>query len=238
MLFLIVMKKSLKACIAYFTPFERVLWLCSVTLITVSSCLGKDFYPLSLIASLLGVTSLIFIAKGNFVGQIMIMIFSILYGIISIRAHYYGEMITYFFMSLPAAVFACVSWLKNPSKKGKHEVKIGNLSKEKWLICIGLSAIATVVLYFVLRYFNTNNLIVSTISVTTSMLAASLLFFRSPYYALAYVANDIVLIVLWISASITDLSYLPTVVCFATFLFNDTYSFINWTRMQKRQAQD
>lgn len=231
------MKKSLKACIAYFTPFERALWLCSVMLITVSSCLGKDFYPLSLIASLLGVTSLIFIAKGNFVGQIMMMLFSVLYGIISIRARYYGEMITYLFMSLPAAVFACISWLKNPSKQGKHEVKIGTLSAQKWLICAGLSIVATVILYFVLRYFETDNLIVSTVSVTTSMFAASLLFFRSPYYALAYVANDLVLIVLWVSASVHDLSYLPTVVCFATFLFNDTYSFINWTRMKKRQAQ-
>ena len=232
------MKKSFKDCIQYFTPFERVLWLCSVTLITVSSCFSKDFYPLSLIASILGVTSLIFIAKGNFVGQILIMIFSMLYGIISIRARYYGEMITYLFMSLPAALFACISWLKNPSKQGKHEVKIGTLSLRKWLICVGLSMIATIVLYFVLRHFNTNNLIVSTISVTTSMFAASLLFFRSPYYALAYVANDLVLIVLWISASVRDLSYLPTVVCFTTFLFNDTYSFINWTRMKKRQARD
>ena len=231
------MKKSLKEIIAYFTPFERVLWLCSVTLITVSSCLGKDFYPLSLIASILGVTSLIFIAKGNFVGQIMIMLFSILYGIISIRARYYGEMITYLCMSLPAAVFACISWLKNPSKQGKHEVQIGRLSTTKWLICAGLSAVATVLLFFVLRYFKTNNLLISTLSVTTSMLAASLLFFRSPYYALAYVANDLVLIVLWVSASIRDISYLPTVVCFTTFLFNDTYSFINWKRMQKRQTQ-
>ena len=232
------MKKSLKDCIAYFTPFERVLWLCSVTLITASSCVGGNVYPLSLIASLLGVTSLIFIAKGNFVGQILIIIFSILYGIVSIRARYYGEMITYVFMSLPAAVFACISWLKNPSKQCKHEVQIGTLSAKKCLICIGLSILSTVILYFVLRYFNTDNLIVSTISVTTSMLAASLLFFRSPYYALAYVTNDIVLIVLWVTASIHDTSYLPTVVCFTTFLFNDTYSFVNWTRMKKRQAHD
>ena len=167
----------------------------------------------------------------------MIIIFSIFYGIISIRAKYYGEMITYLFMSLPAAVCACISWLKNPSKQGKHEVQISTLSAKKWLICIGVSIVATALLYFVLRYFETNNLIVSTISVTTSMLAASLLFFRSPYYALAYVANDLVLIVLWTAASLRDISCLPTVVCFTTFLFNDTYSFINWTRMQKRQAE-
>ncbi len=232
------MKLAFKRFIGYFTPFERVLWLCSATLITVASCLSKDFYPLNWIASLLGVTSLIFIAKGNFVGQILIMLFSVLYGIIAIRAHYYGEMITYLFMSLPAAAFACITWLKNPSKQGKHEVQIGKLSAVKWLICFSLAATATPILYFVLRYFNTENLIVSTLSVTTSMLAASLLFFRSPYYALAYVVNDIVLIVLWVLASIRDLSYLPSVVCFTTFLFNDTYSFINWTRMQKRQANE
>lgn len=232
------MKKSLKDCIRYFTPFERALWLCSVTLIVLSACLFGDVYPLSLIASVLGVSSLIFIAKGNFVGQIMLMIFCVLYGFISFRARYYGEMITYLCMSLPASAFACISWLKHPSKQGKHEVQIGTLSAKKWWICAGLAAVVTLLLYFVLRYFHTNHLLVSTLSVTTSMFAASLLFFRSPYYALAYVANDIVLVVLWIAASVRDTSYLPTVVCFATFLFNDAYSFISWTRMQKRQARD
>jgi len=69
-----------------------------------------------------------------------------------------------------------------------------------------------------------------------SFLAASLTFLRSPYYALAYAANDVVLILLWSIASLSDPSYLPMLVCFFLFLANDLYGYINWKRMQSRQS--
>ena len=57
----------------------------------------------------------------------------------------------------------------------------------------------------------------------------------SPYFALAYAANDVVLIVLWTLAAAEDISYLSVIICFVTFLVNDLYGFINWKRMEKRQ---
>lgn len=227
---------KIKRLFQYFSLFEWILWTSSVTVITVAFFACGNFYPLTLIASLIGVTSLIFIAKGNVIGQFLIIVFSILYAIISIRSHYYGEMITYLFMSAPAAIFACISWLKNPAEKGKNEVKVATMSALKW-ICVSIFAlVVTVIFYFILRYFKTANLIVSTISIATSFFAAALLFLRSPFYAISYAANDVVLIVLWISASLKDLSYLPMVICFLAFLCNDVYGFINWLRMQKRQS--
>ena len=228
----------MKKLLSYFSPFEWMLWLFSVVSILLSFLLCGDFYPLTLITSLLGVTALIFIAKGNVIGQFLIILFSILYGIISYNFHYYGEMITYIFMSLPAAVFACVSWLKNPSKKGASEVKVDTMSASKWIWVAIISLAVTAIFYFILKYFNTENLLLSTFSITTSMFAASLLFLRSPYYALAYAVNDLVLIGLWAFACAESLSYLPMVVCFVAFLCNDTYGFINWKRMQKRQAEE
>jgi nicotinamide riboside transporter PnuC len=78
----------------------------------------------------------------------------------------------------------------------------------------------------------------STLSVTTSFLAVSLTALRSPYYALAYTANDIVLIVLWILASIQDIAYLPMILCFVMFMVNDLYGFLNWRRMRDRQGKE
>ena len=98
--------------------------------------------------------------------------------------------------------------------------------------------IVTVIFYFVLRYFNTANLVPSTLSVTTSFIAVYLTFRRSPYFALAYAMNDVVLIVLWILASITDISYLSVVICFVVFFVNDMYGFINWRRMEKKQKMN
>ena len=228
---------KIKKILKYFSPLEWGLWSGSVITIALSFCLGDSFHPLTLLASLVGVSSLIFIAKGNVIGQFLVSIFSVLYAIVSIEQRYYGEMITYLGMSLPAALVACITWLKNPSKRGKNEVKVATVSAMNlfWIVLAAL--IVTTAFYFILAYFQTNNLIVSTVSVTTSFLASALLIFRSRYYALAYAANDVVLIVLWICASFVSLAYLPMVVCFVAFLFNDLYAFYNWKRIQNRQKE-
>lgn len=60
---------------------------------------------------------------------------------------------------------------------------------------------------------------------------------RNPYFALAYAANDVVLIVLWVMASISDVSYVSVAVYFAVFFINDLYGFANWLKMKSRQAE-
>ena len=224
-----------KRLLKFLSPFEWALWIFSLLVITVSFFLGADRYPLTLVASLVGVSALIFIAKGNVIGQFLIIAFSILYGIISWNFRYFGEMITYVFMSLPSAIVACISWLRHPSKAGKSEVEISPMTSKKWILLTLVATAVTTVFYFLLKYFNTANLPLSTVSVTTSFFAAMLLILRSPYYAIGYALNDVVLIGLWVLASIKSISYLPMVFCFLTFLVNDSYGFINWKRMQKRQ---
>lgn len=190
---------------------------------------------LTLAASLIGVTSLIFAAKGNPLSQALMIIFSILYGIISCNFNYYGEMITYLGMTGPMAAFALVSWLKNPYKGKKSEVRVNKISGKETVFMLFLSAAVTVVFYFILEYFGTANIIPSTLSVTTSFIAVYLTFRRSAYYALAYAANDVVLIILWILAALTDISYISVIICFVVFLVNDLYGFISWKRMSARQ---
>ena len=165
-------------------------------------------------------------------------IFSILYGIISYTFSYYGEMITYLGMTAPMAVFALISWLRNPYNGNKAEVKVNSLKKQETIFMFLLTAVITFGFYFILRYFHTANLIPSTLSVTTSFLAVYLTFRRSAYFALAYAMNDIVLIVLWILAALSDISYLSVIICFVAFLVNDIYGFINWLKMQKRQQRN
>lgn len=48
----------------------------------------------------------------------------------------------------------------------------------------------------------------------------------------------LVLIVLWVSASIADARYISVVVCIAAFLINDIYGFLNWRKMKERQMAD
>ncbi len=98
----------------YFTKGEKLLWGSSVILIALSYILFKGDSILTLIASAVGVTSLIFNAKGNPVGQTLTIVLSLLYGDISLSFAYYGEMITYVGMTAPMACASLVSWLKHP----------------------------------------------------------------------------------------------------------------------------
>ncbi len=227
-----------KSLFDYFTKGEISLWCISMTLIVVSFVLFDRENYLTLIASFIGVTSLIFNAKGNPFGQFLMVIFSILYGVISFAFAYYGEMITYLGMTAPMAVFALVSWLRNPYNGNKAEVKVNRLELKEIIFMMILTAVITLIFYHILAAFHTANLIPSTISVTTSFLAVYLTFRRSAFYAIGYAANDIVLIILWALATISDISYLSVAICFVVFLVNDIYGFINWSRMQKRQEND
>ena len=220
----------------YFTPWEWSLWGVSVLLVGLSGIFFRESGGVSTAASLIGVTSLIFNAKGNPVGPLLMIVFSVFYGIISYSCAYYGEMITYLGMSLPMAVVALAAWLRHPSEAGKSEVRINRIRGREYALLALLSAAVTVLFYFILAYFGTAQLTASTLSVTTSFAAAYLTARRSPYFALCYAANDAVLIVLWVLASLADPSYLSVTVCFAVFLVNDLYSFVNWRRMEKRQS--
>lgn len=222
--------------IRYFTWVERLLWCSSAALITLSFLIFDRSNYLTLAASLIGITSLIFCAKGNPFGQVLMIIFSLLYGIISFTFAYYGEMITYLGMTMPMAVFALISWLRNPYNGNKSEVRVNSIGRAEAVFMLILAAAITLLFYFILKHFGTTNLLPSTVSVTTSFMAVYLTFRRCPLFALAYAANDIVLIVLWIMAGVYDTRYISVVVCFIAFLFNDIYGYVNWQKMKSRQS--
>lgn len=214
------------------TKKEWLLWLASLTIVIISNLATTNIDFLTLISALVGVTSLIFAAKGNVWAQILMIIFSILYGIISFRFHYWGEMITYLGMTLPMAVWSAITWLKNPSQGNGNEVEIQKLNYKHitWLIISTI--IVTGIFYYILALLDTPNIVFSTISIITSFLAASLTMLRSSYYAVGYAANDIVLIVLWILASLKNPAYIPVVVNFSIFFLNDMYGFVSWKKRE------
>lgn len=216
--------------------FDICLWTVSVVTIILAFSLSPSRDYMTLVSAITGVSALVFISKGNVVGQFLVVIFAVLYGVVSYFFKYYGEMITYLGMTAPAAVCAIVSWLRNPYKDSA-QVAVGTLNAKKLTIVGVISAAVTVAFYFILRALGTTNLIISTVSVTTSMVASCLIILRSPLYGLAYACNDVVLIVMWILATVNDMSYLPMIICFSLFFVYDLYGFISWTRMKKKQTE-
>lgn len=225
-----------------FQPFSRfkkhewLLYLLSLATVTVPSAVLGSSGLLSTVASAIGVTALIFVAKGEILGQVLTVVFALFYSVISLTFDYYGEMITYLFMSAPIAVMSVVSWVRHPYKDSA-EVEVARLGRRAVTAMVISAAAVTFFLGLALSRLGNANILVSTVSITTSYLASYLMLFRSPYYALAYAANDIVLIILWTMASFENIGYLSMVICFAAFFANDIYGFMNWRHMQKEQSE-
>ena len=227
----------LKLC-EYFTKKEKLLWGISAAVIVFSFfAFNRNGDLLTLAASLIGVTSLIFAAKANPIGQVLMIAFSLLYGVISYSSAYYGEMITYLGMTMPMSVIALVSWIRHPFGDNRAEVKVNRISKREVAFMFALTAVITFAFYFILAALSTAQLPLSTVSVATSFAAVYLTFRRDPRYALAYAANDIVLIVLWILQTALNLAYLSVVICFCAFFANDIYGYSNWKHLERRQKK-
>lgn len=225
----------MKKILEYFTGLEKTLWISSLVIIVSSFCIFDRENYITLIASIIGATAIIIYSKGNPLGQFLMIIFCIIYAGISYSYAYYGELITYVFMTLPMAVISLVSWLKHPFNGNKAEVQIDRVGKKELALLGIVAIIVTIIFYFVLKIFGTANILPSTISITTSFIAVYLTFRRSSYFSVAYAVNDIVLIILWILASIEDIKYVSVVACFVVFFINDIYSFINLKRIENRQ---
>lgn len=227
----------MKKIFAYFTKFEWALLVGSIAMLTFAFVINPNKDVLTFVGSLIGAVALVFLAKANITGQVLTIVFSTLYGIVSFKNHYYGEVITYVCMTMPSNIVSIVTWLKHPFQGQQTQVEIAEVGAKKTIAILAVSAVVTVAFYFVLKALGTASLIVSTISIFTSSVAVLFGIFRSKYYAIGYATNDVVLIVLWVIATIKDSSNLCMVLCFVVFLVSDLYAFVNWTKLQKQQKE-
>lgn len=227
------MFQSIKESFKNLSKVELLIYTISEIVIIVSFIISKNKNVLSLISSMLGATSLILLSKGDYLGHIISAIFGVIYIIISYSYKYYGEMFIYGFLMIPLAVTNIIIWRKNQATS--HQVKVQQIKKTEVIYIFIITIIIGIIFYFILRLLNTNNLIISSISVMTSVSASLLSLKRSPYYAIMYILNDLVLIVMWSLAASDNSMYLPNVICFVTFLVNDIYALINWKKIEKSQ---
>lgn len=217
-----------------FTKLEWALFTGSLAAITAAHFAVMSTDYLSLAASLTGAASLIFAARGDPLAPVFFIAFSVMYAVVSYFFGYYGEAITYIFMQLPVSVAALFTWRKNAEN---HTVRTARPTLLKTAVMLAADAAVTAGFYFLLKYLNTPNLIFGTVSVATSFAALFFMCLRLPQYALLFVLNDIVMIVLWSLALAQNIGYISILVCVCIFLINDIYTFISWIRRAKNAKQ-
>lgn len=230
------MIKTIKESFRNLNKVELIIYIVSEILIIGSFIISKNKNILSLVSSVLGATSLILLSKGDYLGHIISVIFGVIYIIISYSYKYYGEMFIYGLLMIPLAVTNIIIWKRNQASS--HQVKIHQIEKKEIIYIFIITIIIGIIFYFILKWLNTTNLIISSISVMTSVSASLLSLKRSPYYAIMFILNDLVLITMWSLAAKDNPMYLPNVICFVAFLINDIYALVNWKKIEKKQTEN
>lgn len=216
--------------------FEILLLTVSLTATMVVFCLGKEKNPFSLCSSLFGIVCVIFTAKGNPVAQYLSILFAIFYSVVAYQSRYYGEMLIYLFLMIPIHLACIVSWVRGRLDPDSAEVRINALCAKEYLLLAVGDVLVTFAFYFLLRALHTEELVVSTVSLVSSVSAAYLMLRRSEYYAVCFIVNDLILLVLWgLQIFRNGTAALPTFLTFVVFLINDAYGFIAWRKRKREQ---
>lgn len=216
------------------TNFEKILLFASIIIVgSVGIIFDSDLLTIS--CSIIGILTALFLAKGKNLGQIFGLFITILYSIVSYKNKYFGEVLIYLCLMFPMYIVGTYTWIKNKNKE-TDSVLINTIRKKEWIIVSFIFLFIFIGIYYLLKIFNTNELIISTISVIASLFAVYLQVRRSRYSFSFYLVNDIILIILWgIPVLKGNFILFPMVINPIINFINDLYGFYNWKNMEKIQ---
>lgn len=218
------------------TKFELALLICGLTVSILSSIIFKGTIIDTLYTSLYLITALL-MSKGKVESYFVGFISVFFYGIVSYNQGYYGELIITIFLTFPIMIIGIISWLRNQDKED-DVVIINTLTRKEIIISLASQLILFWIYYFLLKAFNTDLLVISSISVVTSVLASYFEARRSELSLFCYIANDMVIITLWIIPVIAGKTALISVLVGPILLLiNDIYGSYNWIRLKEIQKK-
>jgi len=230
------MLKKIKKYFQDWNKFELSFLICGLLVSITSSIVFNGTLIDTLYTSLYLITALL-MSKGKvecyFVGFVSVFF----YGIVSYKQGYYGELIITAFLTFPIMIIGIISWLRHQDKED-DTVIISSLSKKEIIIVLLSQLVLFFGFYFLLKVFNTELLVVSSISIVTSVLASYFEARRSEWSLFCYIANDLVIITLWIIPIISGQTELISVLVGPILLLiNDIYGSYNWRRLKKNQKE-
>lgn len=216
--------------------FEKSFLICGLLTSIISSIIFNGTVIDTLYTSLYLITALL-MSKGKvecyFVGFVSV----VFYGIVSYNQGYYGELIITAFLTFPIMIIGIISWLRHQDKE-EDTVIISSLSKKEITIALLSQLVLFWIYYFILKAFNTDLLVISTMSVVTSVLASYFEARRSELSLFCYIANDLVIITLWLIPIISgQIELISVLVGPILLLINDIYGSYNWRRLKNQQKE-
>ena len=174
------------------TTFEKKFLIFGTIIACVLTFIFKGTW-IDLGYTLLYFWTALLLAKGKYSCYIIGIISTFFYAFVSYSNSYYGEVIIAMCCTLPLMVIGLVNWLKH--QDNTNTVIIKEITKKELIIVLISQVVLFYGYYSLLKFFNTNNLLVSTFSVIASVIATYLTARRSEQGFVGFIINDIILYV-------------------------------------------
>lgn len=217
------------------TKFEKWFLILGTILALLVTIIFKGTW-IDLTYTLLYFWTALLLAKGKYSCYIIGIISTFFYAFVSYSNSYYGEVIIAMGCTLPLMIVGLVNWLKHQDNTSTVIVK--EITKKELTLVLLSQVVMFFGYYYLLKAFNTNNLLISAISVVASVIATYLTARRSENGFVGFIINDIILIILWSIPIIEgNMSVIPIVICPILLLINDIYGVYNWKRIKVRQKK-
>ncbi len=211
-----------------------LLGVCSV--VVVSFFIGFKWYVL--IQSLLFIFMVFTQAKGKIITLFIGIVTFLFYIIISYSQKLYGEAMVYAIFLLPLYIYGVIHWLKHKDLNNVVRVR-GNLTGKEWTLMIEVLVIISIGSFFLLKALETSQLIVSTLSFVSMLPAVYLLARRCKWNQIAFLINDIFLVILWIRLAVSgNTTFIPMVICFLFQTIYDIYGLFEWFKLENKQNKN
>lgn len=228
------MIEKIKKYFSEWNKFESYFLIIGIVISILSSLIFNGTIIYTLYTLTYFITTLL-TAKGKvecfFVGFVSVFF----YAIISFNQAYYGELLITVFLTMPIMIIGIVSWLKHKAQE-ENVVIINELSKKEVIMAFVSQLIFFWIYYFILNMFNTDLLIISSISIVVSVLATYFEARRSEISIYCYTINDIILIILWLIPVLSgDKGLITVLIGLVLLLITDLYGIYNWNILKKKQ---
>jgi len=217
----------------WWTKFEIALLFGSIIVIGIVGIVFKSDLLTVSCSLILALTALL-IAKGNKLCRLFWILADTLYSILSFNNQFYGEVLVHVIF-LVMDILWIISWINHKNDETNF-VKINYLKRKELIVIFSSILFIFVWMYYLLAFFNTNELIISTISVVLTLYAMYFLVRRSKYSLVFYIFCDISLILLWgLYVFRGNLELIPIFINSVILFLNDAYGFYNWKKNEKLQ---
>lgn len=210
----------------------QVLWLLLSNIIILCISLSMGDSIVGIVASMTGICCVVLVGMGKISNYFFGIINVTLYAYVAWKAKYYGDVMLNLLYYLPTNIMGWIFWSRH------IDVETAEVSKRrlngKQCIAIGLISIAGIsVVSGILRLIGGNLPWADSSSTVLSMIAQYLMIKRYTEQWIAWIAVNIVSIVMWIAVLGSHGASIAVLLMWTVFLINSIIMYIRWRKILK-----